>query len=465
MSSGSAGTHGAPTYIQMLIAARPIGVYQIGLIITCALVLVLDGYDLHMMSVAVPEIARQWNVPPATFGLVLSATMIGLAVGAAAIAPLGDRIGRRPLTIVSIVLMGGATMLTPLCGSHAELFATRFAVGVCIGVCIPNVTALLADWIPSRRKAFVLTLLACSASAGSFLCGYTAPPVLAGFGWQGMFLGAGVVMLAYGALLYWILPESLEFMAARHPQSAEFRRLLSKVSDAATEVPPAAPARTPARSKVSVMALLSPPYRTSTLLWWGMFTMNAFTFYALSQWLPTLLHEAGFSSKDAQQSASMIYIGGITGSLLVSWLVDRVRRKTVPIVTAYAIAITALLAFHVVPHSASWWAPLLFTVGLGVLGVHFLINPIGSLIYPPSILATALGFGATVTRIGAVLAPIVGGIGLAAGMTALNLFGGLIVSVSIAAVLAILLFRRSGSGASGSGSAQTARAPLVSDSP
>src|SRR5262245_38096751 len=95
-----------PIEIGTLIEERPIGALQWRVVILCALIAFLDGFDTQVMALTVPAIAKAWGIAHTSFSLALSASLIGLGVGAAVLAPLGDRIGRRPMLIWSMLLVG-----------------------------------------------------------------------------------------------------------------------------------------------------------------------------------------------------------------------------------------------------------------------------------------------------------------------------------------------------------------------
>ena len=100
--------------VGQLIDARPLSGIALRVLILCALVMLLDGYDIQTMALAVPSVAAQWELPPAGFWLAQSAGVLGMGLGSAFLAPLGDRIGRRPIIIGFVLLVGCASLCTPL---------------------------------------------------------------------------------------------------------------------------------------------------------------------------------------------------------------------------------------------------------------------------------------------------------------------------------------------------------------
>ena len=91
-----------------------------------AMILFVDGYDLAALPLALPHIVRELGIPAANFGFALSAVLVGLGAGAVLLAPIGDRYGRRPTIIITVALIGLATMGT----ATAESAKPKLAAGM-----------------------------------------------------------------------------------------------------------------------------------------------------------------------------------------------------------------------------------------------------------------------------------------------------------------------------------------------
>ncbi len=89
-----------------LIDRRPMSPTQMWVAALCAATLFVDGYDIQVMALAVPSLAAAWSLPPSSFGLALSAVVIGITAGSGLLGPLGDRFGRRAMLVVTMTLVG-----------------------------------------------------------------------------------------------------------------------------------------------------------------------------------------------------------------------------------------------------------------------------------------------------------------------------------------------------------------------
>jgi MFS family permease len=133
-----------------------------------------------------------------------------------------------------------------------------------------------------------------------------------------------------------------------------------------------------------------------------------FTYYTLANWMPTLLTNSGWSSGDAQRSITLLYAGSITGGLTLSWIMDRWGRGI--IVPAIGSIVGAALF---VAGSLWFGTPVLYAVlvgiGAAIGGSQYVMMSISAYLYPSRILATALAWTGSLSRVGAVTGPMVGG--------------------------------------------------------
>lgn len=407
---------------------RPLSALQIRVFLLCAAVVLLDGYDLQAMALAVPTLADQWHRALPAFSIALSASLLGLGLGSAFIAPLGDRLGRRPLllggmAIILLTSLGATTAATPW-----QLALWRLLVGLGLGVCQSNASALTAEYAPRARRATIMTLMGVCVSLGAVLAGATAPQVLAAAGWRGLFLVGAALPLVVVLAAALGMPESPAIAA---------KRAVAPGGVAAAVAP---------GTEGTLMALLRPPYRERTLRLWFVYGLSAMLLYFLMSWLPAFLTSAGWSRAQAPHGIALLQLGGILGSLVQSWLVDRGRAISA-LVGGYSVTLLSALLFAV-PGSGPAWPALLVLMGSGVAGVMMSIIALGALFYPPQIRVTGFGWAGAVTRVGAVLGPMAGGWIIAAGI-APRMVLGLVGVPSLLCIIGTLALRRSVAAAQG----------------
>jgi AAHS family 4-hydroxybenzoate transporter-like MFS transporter len=394
---------------------RPLSALQIRVFLLCALVVLLDGYDLQAMGLAVPTLAHEWQLATSSFTYALSASVLGLGLGSAFIAPLGDRLGRRPLLLGGLALIVVTSLGVTTAATTWQLMLWRLLIGLGVGVCQSNASALTAEYAPRARRATIMTLMGVCVSFGAMLAGLTAPQVLAAAGWRGLFLvGAALPLLALLAALPG-LPESPSMVAQSVAENS-------------------------AVGGGGLRALLRVPYRERTLRLWLVYGLAAMLLYLLISWLPTFLTAAGWSRTQAPRGIALLQGGGIAGSLVQAWLVDR-RRAIPALVGAFGITLLTALLFAL-PGSAPAWPLLLVLMGSGIGGVIMAFIALGAIFYPPQIRVTGFGWAGAVSRVGAVLGPIAGGWIIASGI-APRMMLGLIAVPALLCIAGTLAMRRS----------------------
>ena len=423
--------------IGQLIDERPLSLLQISVMIMSFLVVWLDGYHIQSMSLVVPTLAKEWSVKSTDFKLVVSSALIGILLGSAFIASLGDSWGRRKIIIVSMVIIGISSIGTGYSTTMTHLVIWRFLTGLGLGSSIANATALTSDYVPSKRRAALVTIMFSGVSIGAFTSGYIAPPIIASLGWRGLFTIGGAVPLLVAVLLALALPESLRLLLARQPENPRIPKILARM---APDVDPRSVfARKQEVQRQSALELLSKTYAKGTVLLWFVFFVNMFILYLLVNWLPTLLSAQGWSASQAMRGAVMIQLGGVMGGLILSYYVDK-GRTAVATISAYLLCAAAFGLFGVLPSSGiSWWL-LLLVVGGGISGGQFVINALAAGFYPPVIRSTGVGWAFSIGRIGAVLSGFAGGLILERQVEPFVVLGMLIVPV-LMCVAGVLMFR------------------------
>ena len=376
-------------------------------------VFVIDGYDINSMALAVPRLQEPLGIPADEFGWVLSAILFGLGAGAALIAPLGDRIGRRPLIVFGCLATAVATLGTATSDTLTEFFIWRVLTGLGLGACLPNCSALTAELAPAGKRASLMVLVSAGISGGALIAGTTAPELVAIGGWPALFVTPGLfaAVLAVGL---WFVLGSEKSEGASSPDAGI-----------------AAPA-----AKVPQFELLRAPWLFPFAIFAVALTFNSANLYLLSQWMPTILPNAGFTVDQAARVSGLTQGAGIAVGLLVSWLLDNWKPGTT-MVLAYTVVTAALLAMGLaIVAGPAWWTVLLLVAMGGVSGGAMAIPALAAFLFPSRLLSSAIGVGVLISRIGATIAPLIGGAMLQAGATP----GQVLLAAAVPAAVCALAF-------------------------
>src|SRR5262245_34077119 len=106
------------------------------------------------MGFIAPQLKMDWGITAQVLGPVLSAALIGLAVGALVAGPLADRYGRRIVLVCSVFFFGLWTLATAYSTSIEMMVALRFLTGLGLGAAMPNASTLVSEFAPTRSRSF-----------------------------------------------------------------------------------------------------------------------------------------------------------------------------------------------------------------------------------------------------------------------------------------------------------------------
>ena len=422
-----------------LLDACPLSGLQKYVLILCSLAVLFDGYDLQVLALTVPALTRAWGIAPASLSLALSASLLGMGLGAALLGPLGDRYGRRTVLAATLAIVGASSLVTALAHDTLQLALCRFLTGAALGASLANAYALTADFMPRRRRMSLITLSYCNTATGALAAGLVAPILIVRYGWPATFVIGGVLPLVLGAVMLATAPESIKFLMNRRPGTAAVKMILGRIAPgvSADAVYLIRPAQALAGS---VGDLFTRPYRASTLFLWLGFAMNSFNLYLLVSWLPTLLTGTGWLPAQALRAMAFNQAGGILGGLTLAGLMDRFgSERTLAI--GFTVNALSLLLFLIVPSGILSWGALLLVIGACTGGSQFAIVSLAASLYPSGILATGSGWASAVARIGAVISPLVGGALIAAGVAPTQVIAGL-AGPALVCVISMLALSR-----------------------
>jgi AAHS family 4-hydroxybenzoate transporter-like MFS transporter len=186
----------------------------------CAAVLLIEGYDIAVVGYVIPLLADAWRLAPGAFTYVLTAGNLGLLIGSLIAGLLGDRFGRKPVLIASVVTFGVCSFASAFVASPMQLAATRALTGLGLGGGIPLAIALASDFAPAIARGRFVLLSSLGVPIGFALAGLLSGRLTGAFGWPAVFVAGGAAPLLLALLLVLRLPEAPAFRGARPPSSS-----------------------------------------------------------------------------------------------------------------------------------------------------------------------------------------------------------------------------------------------------
>ncbi|MCC7463729.1 MAG: MFS transporter [Gammaproteobacteria bacterium] len=431
----------APLAIGPLVDGQRFGRFGLELLLLSFLAMFADGYDIAVMGFAAPELVRAWELAPARFAPVLTASLVGILCGAPILGWIGDRRGRRGAILMSLLVVGGTTLAIAAATSLAQIIVLRFLAGIGIGGLMPNAIALNSELAPRSRRATLVVLMFTGITVGGGAPGLVAAGLLPRYGWPVLFWVGGLVPLLAALLLYLRLPESVKFLARQPGREAQLRRLIARMRPDVI-VPAAARfiLTEPAMAGGDgARVLLRGAFALITPLLWLCFATALMTNYFLNGWLPLIFEQVGMSPPAAALASTLYHLGAAVGGILVSLLLDRLGFRAIAGLYALAVLAVAAIGWPGLSHAAITGCAAL--AGLSVLGAQFGNNAAAGLLYPPRVKSRGVGWALAVGRVGSIAGPLLGGLMLALGLPLQQLFLLASLPMVVGVVAALVLVR------------------------
>ncbi|MGF6099258.1 MFS transporter [Pseudomonas sp. 18175] len=422
--------------VQNFLDEQKLGRFHWKILLLCVTVLVLDGFDVVAMGFIAPAIVADWGVPREALGVVMSAGLFGLAIGALVGGPLADRFGRRKVIIGAVFFFGTMSVLSVWAPNIELLSILRFLTGLGLGASQPNAATLASEYAPKRYRSLMVAIVYCGFTVGAAGGGFLATSVMAVYGWHSILLIGGVVPILFGLILCAVLPESVKFLVVKQTHRSMLERIINQIepgcADAQTRFVTAEGLKS---DKRAVQLILSPKHRHVTYaLWVGLF-MNLMTVYFLNSWLPIIVKDDGFSMADAALMGAMMQIGGTLGNLAIGWEMDRFKPHRAMIGTLLAAAV---LTVTLGSYSAGYYGLmiLVFLLGFCVNSSNTGWTAMAASYYATEMRATGTSWMTGIGRFGAISGAYIGSVLLGLNWDLRQLFLILTVPIGIAMIAA-----------------------------
>jgi AAHS family benzoate transporter-like MFS transporter len=356
----------------------------------CWAAVALEGYDIVVLGAVLPALLQSdWGLDPNSGALISVVGLLGIMVGALAIGPVADVIGRRRTMLLTVV---GFSVLTLACAfaPGPEVFGLlRFLAGLGLGGVLPVALAMVNEYAPPGGSGSATTVLMTGYHVGAVATALLGIAVIPVWGWQAMFVIGALPALVLVPLLWRFLPESVDFLRAREPS---------------VEPAPANPMR----------GLFQGGYLRATIAFWVTSVMGLLLVYGLNTWLPQIMISAGYELNASLALLLTLNAGAVIGLLVAGRVADRIGTRLAT-VTWFALGALFLALLSIRLPGAGVYVSVLLA-GIFVFSAQVLCYAFVSQYYPAAVRGTALGSVSGVGRIGAIAGPLIGGALLTAGV-------------------------------------------------
>jgi putative MFS transporter len=365
----------------------------------------LDAMDVGLISFVMAALAVQWSLTPTELSWIGAIGFVGMALGATLGGLLADRIGRRQVFALTLLVFGVATGAAALAWSVAALLVFRFLIGLGLGAELPVASTLVSEYAPARLRGRVVVALEAFWAVGwllAALIGYLVVPRSdAGWRWA---LALGAVPALYAVVVRRGLPESVRFLElrGRHGEAETAVRRFETAAGVVPEptaAPPAPPVPTARPSR-----LWAPGTRGRTAALWTVWFGINFAYYGAFIWLPTLLVASGFDLVTSFGYTLLITLAQLPGYAAAAVLVERWGRRPTLVVFLLGSALgAALFALAAGDTAVLVTGMVLSFFNLGAWGAVYAVTPE---VYPTALRGTGAGAAAGFGRIASIAAPL-----------------------------------------------------------
>lgn len=371
----------------------------------CFAIAVLEGFDIQAMGVTASKIGPAYHLTKEAMGWILTASNIGLVIGASLGGWIADKIGRKPLLVGSVIVFGVFTFVTTLAFDYNSLFAIRLATGLGLGAAMPNLIAIASEISPPGKRASTTTLMFIGMPVGGASSALFVASLPHDFDWKLIFYIGGVLPLVLTPILMRMLPET---RAAHEEKPANV-----------------------------IDALFGGGRAPASLLLWIAFIPTLLILYLMLGWLPTLVAGKGLTGPAPSQASLFFNVGSVFGGIILGRIVDKVGHRW-PLTLSFVGLVGAMFALA----TATGYLPVMALsalVGMFCLGAQYALYGVAPQYYPPSVRGTGAGASVAMGRLGSIAGPLVAGSLLGAGKSATEVLQALVPVAAVAGAAVFLL--------------------------
>jgi MFS transporter, AAHS family, 3-hydroxyphenylpropionic acid transporter len=351
------------------------------ILLLCFVVAATEGFDLQAAGLTVGGIRSELGLTHAQVTSFLTASTLGLFVGASLGGRLSDYFSRQSVLAASVALYGAFSVLTGAGHSAGYLEVFRFLTGVGIGGALPNLIAWCAESVPQGERKKAVAWLFAGVPLGGGLASMVS--YLTGASdWRLLFYAAGILPLL-----------SVPFLLRGSPGRAQS----GTAADSASA------------SRGVMFALFGAGRALLTPVLWVAFCLMQLTSHLLLNWLPTLMQSRGFDSSHAALIQTSYGVVGALGC----WVTGVFLRHFDSRVIALAVAAWLIMMLVVLGSVVESFPAVAAATGLasaGMMGCLVMNYAAAPLVYPTPYRGTGVGIAVAVGRTGSVLGPALGGV-------------------------------------------------------
>lgn len=367
-----------------------------------------DAMDVGILSFVIAALAIEWQLTPTEMGWIGSVNSIGMAVGAFVFGVFSDRVGRKNIFMITLIVFSVANGLSAFTTSLATFMVLRFIVGMGLGGELPVASTLVSESVAAHERGRVVVLLESFWAGGWLLAALISYFVIPTYGWRVALLITAIPAL-YAIYLRIHLPDSSRFTAKKEQEKGSVWQ--------------------------NIKTVWSKQYKRRTLMLWIVWFTVVFSYYGMFLWLPSVMTMKGFSLIKSFEYVLIMTLAQLPGYFTAAWLIERAGRKFVLAAYLTGTAISALVFGNADTTMMLIISGMFLSFfNLGAWGALYAYSPEQ---YPTVVRGTGTGMAAAVGRLGGVLGPLLVGMMLSNG-SSINTIFSIFCGAILVGVLAVV---------------------------
>lgn len=417
----------------------------------------LDAMDVGLISFVVAALAQQWHLTNTEKSWIISLGFVGMAVGATLGGLLADKIGRRSVFALTLLVYGIATGASALAASVGVLLVFRFIVGFGLGSELPVASTLVTEFAPRKIRGRIIVWLEAFWALGWIFSALIGTFVVAGSenGWRwGLLIGA--VPAIYALVIRIHTPESVRYLEeqGRHDEAEQIVQEYEASAGSAyvysdaelsaadeTAGQHSAERHAEAVESTATVSIWSKDLRKRTIALWVIWFMINFSYYGAFTWIPSLLADQFGSLTKSFTFTLIITLAQIPGYAVAAYLIEIIGRRSTLAIFLAGSALAAILYGNAGSEAMIIAAGIMLSFfNLGAWGALYAIGPE---LYPTNVRGTGTGAAAGFGRIASIVTPLLTPVFVRIGGSLLT-FAIFSVAFAIAAISAFFLPEKKG---------------------
>ena len=369
-----------------------------------------DAMDVGILSFVLAAIAIEWQLDPGQVGFIGSVNSIGMMVGAFVFGLMADRVGRKNVFIITLLLFSIGSGLSAFATSLTIFLILRFFIGMGLGGELPVASTLVSESVSARERGRIVVLLESFWAAGWILAALIAYFIIPDYGWR-------VAMLLCAIPAFYAL-----YLRLKLPDSPQFSKTELKKRPSIIE---------------QITMVWQKKYRKKTIMLWILWFCVVFSYYGMFLWLPNVMVGKGFNLIQTFEYVLIMTLAQLPGYFSVAWLIEKVGRKFVLIVYLFGTAASAFFFGNAESIGLLiLYGALLSFFNLGAWGALYAYTPEQ---YPTIIRGSGSGMAASIGRLGGIFGPLAVGFFLTKGYSIGDIFALFCIVIIIGALAVLFL--------------------------